>query len=315
MAQISGLFVPTAPEAQPGGKAALNAFDLAVPGSEDAGRVFKAGADNAVEHFADEQEALAVRSNLNDRIWTDANCASCNAPGATSIVTNRMIKKVRRAQRLKPRGAALSVCCKPPATITDFTGDLDEPDAYASLYYSPPSMSDTLPIHDASQYGDDFIPEGALVNPPDYITWFDVEADKGDILRDLNNWNTAVLAWSPEVTHVISSQDVFTMLREAFTGADPEVRYFKQLLKIGPENGALRQTTNSERWINTPTMNPDLQILQQFTNKTIEQGKEIARVLKGMDDEDAKGMWGTVDYYWIPPTRAALKNPDPRGIQ
>ncbi|MCJ1341613.1 hypothetical protein MMC09_006909 [Bachmanniomyces sp. S44760] len=305
MAQLATFLVPSGVEEE-GGKLALNAFDLALPSGEDAVKVYKLGAANEAEYFASEEEALAVANDLKDPASTDIKCPPCGAP--VSLITSAR----RRRARLSRRGSVLSLCCKPTGTLPDLPVDFDVPDSDALAQSSrpePAAIYDPLQF----QYGSRVISETGLTFPPPmYTTWGDAVADKVSILADLNNHDTAVIAWSSDILNLpTSSEEIFGILRGAFSPTDTETRELGTLLQIGEMNGPRRLTTCGDWWSDIPTTNQNLQKLQKFDKAAIDHAKQIGSELTGMDPSELDA---NIDYYWIPATPAAVKNPDLRGV-
>ena len=335
-----------APEAEAAGGATTGAFDLAVAGSEDVRILKKVGEDSVAEHFASEDEAQLVKENLRDEKWAEENCGTCplQAGGASSSLTqagNTATARLKRRARhsLWRRGAGFSTCCKVPQTIESGSGFGDglaaEDNPFSSHPsipledYQPQAMGDDLvnqegqtpkistspaalaKIFDAANYAK--LVETDIVASPEYTAWALSEADStANIGKDLDQFNTAVIAWSPDMKAVTSSEDLFTLLRKTFQGSKDDAIY--KGLKVYARNGEQRLASRSIDWIDDTTT--EMKPLRDLVTASLQHGKDAVAKLKGLTPEDAATrLDGNVEFFWCAPGDDALKGGvDPRGL-
>lgn len=279
--------------------AANGAVDLAIPGSESTTRVVKmAGDNNAADHFANEAEAQAVADNMKDPSWVDKNCGIC---GVSPPPISEAISRMRRGigYRLDRRGSIMTSCCRAPATITD----VDRESADAN------SPKDQDLVYDSTEYKQ--ITEADLVPAPPYtIRDISVAIDVQELMKDLDDLSTGVVAWTPQLTKIASSDKLFKVLRKVFTGSNKGRLY--QALCIKERDGKLRMTSFSNQWIRSA--DPTLQPLQAFVNAAVAQGKDVVAKLQDLSADDAQYLKGNVEFFYTAPSQTALTGTDPRGF-
>ena len=270
------------------------AADLAIPGSESTTRIVKMGSEKGVaEHFANEAEAQAVADNMKDQTWVDKNCGVCRV--SPSPLNSAVSRRRDNVNRLNRRGNILTSCCRPPATISESDTMLDEG--------GPDSVYDTIDYRT--------IREADLVPPPAYtVRDVSITADVQELQKDLNDLSTGVLAWTPQLTKSMSSDELFSTLRQVFTGPESDPLY--SLLRIKERDGKLRMTSFSSHWIRS--VDPALKPLQTFVKKAVQHGIDTVTKLKGLSDEDAKFLKGNVEFFYTAPSKTALTGIDPRGF-
>ena len=311
LAQLATFFVPIGGEEEAGAKLVTN-FDLAIPGAEDAGRIYQK-VEGQAQHFASEENALAVKENLDDSSWVDSNCDSCTPPaGATTGKRSNRARDQTRA-RLGIRGGSLSVCCGLPEVIKDLFGAYDVPDPNGE---GQELIQQPLPYWDPTTFeGARFIPEEILQPPPQLTTWADAATDSAKILEDLQQEQTAALAWSSQATDVFHSDDLFKLLRRAFTPVDDQSKALARELSIGlmnPKRTTFNIMKAATEW---PSRSDEVARIKKFTGTAIQQGIDTVAALKGLSADEVALLDGSVDYYWIPPHGDALtRNPDFRGL-
>lgn len=316
LADVGSLFVPIGAEGETGKLAAGTAYDLAIPGTEDAGRIYTYEADGkTARHFVSESEAQAVGDNLEDESWTGQQCASCGAP---SVKSSSTVRRQRRSQLSRRVEEEPGLCCHVPegtpavadATETITTGSTDWDSDASELYSEDPNR---------------LIGERELVTPPDLRLWEDVVADRAGILADLERtYTTSTVAWDPTVVaafppqppRVSASQEVFHLLRDAFEGNSDELAEFRNEFPINREDvdAPGRSEVNSDKFINMQTTEPNMLKLQAFVKATTEQALTIAKVLKGVTDEQVSAtLKSEIDFYYLPPGEENIATLDVRG--
>lgn len=296
-----------------GTRTLVEGFDLVIPGSEDAGRLYKQ-VGNKAEHFASEEEALAVKEQLKNEDWIEANCATCAAPAGVGVGKMKQ-KRARslnnpqltpRARELLRRGSAFSLCCKPNGINTD-----------SVVAAEATSDDELLPYYDpTSWWGRRGIAESALSPAAELTTWTSSAANKAGILADLAKEQTAVLTWSSDVTKVTHSNDMFKLLRTVVDPAakNAETEILQNYMSLGQFNGAKRLRSISSDFLKKTPPNENAQIIRDFTEAALNQAKETTKDLRGLTDADAARLAGDVEYYWIPPSKGAKVTPDTRGV-
>lgn len=315
------MFVPIGAEEEVS-NLAVNAFDLVLPGSEDAGRIFKqVGVDS--QHFATEQEALAVRHKLDDVEWTDTNCASCNPPAVLSSTARR------KRRWLIGRGSGMSICCRVPAFNSPVIPDIAQLDQ--EEYYvldNNANAQQPINIHDTQYVGGD-IPEATVSTDVGYTTWDDAFRDRYRILADLEKLDTAVLTWSPEVAKVFSSQDIFSLLRRAFEIENPtpasadltellrvhDIQY-KEIGHTSWISGVdldLAPTVRGARM--TEELAQTLANVKLFRDAALQQAKQVVQDLKGLSRAETQQLRGSVNFYYTSPEEGPFEwATDERGL-
>ncbi|KAL9600218.1 MAG: hypothetical protein Q9219_003361 [cf. Caloplaca sp. 3 TL-2023] len=308
ISDIASLLVPVGAEADVAAKGAGGAVDLAVPGLEETTLVTKLVDDDiaAAQHFANEDEAQAVAKSMRDEKWVKENCRVCGPPSPPNLGTSRKNKQ-RSVSRLHRRGNILSCCCPTTKTVSAAAADYDGAFDVASSSNDEP-LDD--PIYDSQDYNE--IGESQLVDAPAYRPW-DVNnpSELVRLQKDLDQLSTGVVTWSPELLQLTNSEEIFAIVRKAFTAPDTDPLY--QALEIKKrEGGTLGWTTLSDRWLSKP--NPALKPLQDFVTVAVKQGKQIVAKLKHMDEEDLSDLRGNIEFFYTPPAEVARTSTDPRGF-
>ena len=310
------MLVPVGVEEEVTEKVTQSAIDLAIPGSEDTTRVIKKVDDGfAGQHFASEDEAQSVATNMQDKSWVKDNCAVCTSPLPASVVNSRKIRR-RDDPLLTRRGNSMTTCCRLPATISEMSVDLDETyDAGESVDVTAQEdqedATDHLddPIYNPEDYN--VITESSLVPAPPYTPRdIGLTTDLHDLVKDLNDLSTGVVPWSPALREVTNFHDVFTSLRKVFTGPATDPLYTS--LKIIERDGKFRLQTFSEWWITST--DPTLKPLQDFVNAAVQQGIDTVVRLKNFDAAQMANLKGTVEFFYTAPSQEALTGVDPRGF-
>ncbi|KAI9798411.1 MAG: hypothetical protein M1833_004805 [Piccolia ochrophora] len=300
MADMASLLIPVGPEADAASGVSRKGYQLVMEGTGGEFRVFK-DVDGVSADFASKQEALKAKEILKDPEQTRINCReNCSPP---------TVAKHRRwsNSRLNRRGINLGWCCKLPATLPDPPPEVRET---PKAVYSSRMTAKTVTVSEA----------------PKYTKWVNVAASKEAILKDLEELETAAVAWEPEVVGEMSSTELFAFLRKVFTRdaeaieKDPAFAPLYDLLEIKTQDEASaispgRLGTSSTYWLERASANNiHVQKMQAYTRAAIDQGKRVVGKLKGLSDAEIAALQGDIDFYYIPKSKFPLRNPDARDF-
>ena len=301
---------------------AKGAFDLAIPGSEDTTRIFKKVArENVAQHFADEQEARAVADGLQDPKWSEDACAVCPLPAEAIVARDVAPTHPYLGRRGIVSSRVFGACCGLPSTNV-FPG----PDAGPPPQPGAPStveQGSTLPeVVESTEHpqGEPIIDrtgkwdwtEEDLTPPPAFVARdINIPADADALRQDLVESGSSLVAWSPELIKVSSSDSMLGALRTVFTGPTTDPLY--KALKITRRDGGLRMMSNSESWIKST--DPALRIWQDFVKASADHCIDVVTKTKKITDPKRRAnLRGLVEFFWTAPSKAALVGTDPRGF-
>ena len=287
------------------------AVDLGIRGSEDATRIMKnvapAGADGVAQNFVSEAEAETVATKLEDPAWMDENCGFCALEEIVVDPVDTSKKSRRGRPSLQRRGNTIT-CCRAPTIVDGIPVVYDVLADEGDHVVQPVELTTvqeqleatdpvTNPIFDSQNYG--AVSEASLVPPPDYLPRnMDIVTDITSLNNDLETLNTAVVAFRPELTEVMSSDDVFTFFRKAFKL--PETDPLFEELDIDRDANSIQSSCRSN-WFMISSA-PELKPIQRFVNLAIQQGVDTAARLKGLPTDSLVGF---VDFFYTEPSEAA----------
>ncbi|KAL8654542.1 MAG: hypothetical protein Q9226_003396 [Calogaya cf. arnoldii] len=318
ISDIAALLVPLGGEEVAGAKA-VEAVDLAIPGSEATTTVMKLpeGIDEALslnteaEYFTNEAEARRVRDNMKDEKWAKDNCHLCKPPPSQGAVTARTIRG-RPRPRLLPRGNVLTSCCRAENALEKIPIVIEGYDES----WEPASIQ-SKPVHNPEDYN--YITEGRLKQPIDYIL-----RDPNDhtglygIRNDLNGLSTSVIPWSPDLLATTAdesgaltpSENLFKMLRSVFTGPEEDPLY--KALEISERDGRLRMNSWSKKWMEKD--DAVLAPIKKFAQTAAEQGLATVQKVKKLTAEQMKDYDWEIEFFYTAPSDVARTGTDPRGF-
>ncbi|KAL8853063.1 MAG: hypothetical protein Q9221_002093 [Calogaya cf. arnoldii] len=309
ISDLAALLIPVGGEEAVGAKAAEEAVELAIPGSEATTRVMKfpTGKESNVAEYFTNDEALATRESMKDENWAKANCRLCTPPTPKGATVARSLRGHSRS-RLVPRGNILTSCCRVPTTLPEIGQSPDTiPDVGQDYEESwDPESYQSERGHDPDDYN--YIKEDLLKPPTDYVVR-DLNGAQA-IKEDLDTLSTSLIPWSPDLLTAMDSTQLMRTLRTVFEGPETDPLY--RALKIYERDGKLRMQTRSNDWIRST--DPVLAPLKDFANKAIEQGKATVGKLKGLTPEQTKAYTGELEIFYTAPSDKARTGVDPRGF-
>ncbi|KAL8850291.1 MAG: hypothetical protein Q9221_004801 [Calogaya cf. arnoldii] len=318
ISDIAALLVPIGGEEVAGAKA-VEAVDLAIPGSEATTTVMKLpeGIDEALslnteaEYFTNEAEARRVRENLKDENWAKDNCHLCKPPAPQGAVTARAIRG-RPRPRLLPRGNVLTSCCRAENALEKIPIVIE---GYDESWERDSIQSN--PVHNPQGYN--YITEDSLKQPIDY-TLRDPNDHTGlyGIRNDLNGLSTGLIPWSPDLLATMAdalgaltpSENLFRILRDVFTRPEDDPLY--KALEISERDGRLRMQSWSKQWFekNDAVLAP----IKNFAQKAAEQGLATVQKIKKLTAEQMKDYDWEIEFFYTAPSEVARTGTDPRGF-
>ncbi|KAL8637091.1 MAG: hypothetical protein Q9226_009161, partial [Calogaya cf. arnoldii] len=310
ISDLAAFLIPVGGEETVGAKAAQEAVELAIPGSEATTRVMKfpTGKEGMVEaEYFTNGEALATRESMKDENWAKANCHICRPPAPRGVTSARSLRGHSKS-RLVPRGNILTSCCRVPKTLPEVGQGPDTlPDGGQDYEESWDSESiQSEPGHDPDQYN--YIKEDMLKPPTDYLIrdLNNVQA----IQKDLDTLSTSVISWSPNLQAAMDSTQLMKTLRTVFEGPDTNPLY--RALNIYERDGKFRMQSRSNDWI--ASTDPVLAPLQKWANEAFKQGKATVGKLKGLTPEETNAYTGELEIFYTAPSDEARTGVDPRGF-
>lgn len=279
------------------------AVDLAIPGSESTTRIVKMVGENTGEHFANEKEAQTVADHIKQKSWVQENCGICGNSPAPFI--NLVSKKIRRGfnNRLGRRGDNMASCCRLPSVATGAD------DQAATIKKAGEEVNEESDTYNPKAYKQ--IGEADLVQAPKLVARNIRMADDIKALsNDLDTLSTGLLSWTPELTKVMSSDELLSLLRKIFTANQEDPLY--KAFRITEREPGLRMTSFSNDWI--MSKNPILRPLQAWVKAAVTDARDTVASLKNMHEDNKNFFKGTVEFFYTAPSEKAITGTDPRGF-
>lgn len=295
ISDLAAFLVPVGAEEQAGAAA----VDLAIPGSESTTRVVKMVSENTGVHFANEEEAEAVASNMKSKPWVKEHCGICgNSPAPLkNLVSKRDHPGFEYG--LNRRGNTMASCCRLPTVTSVADGEITDFE----------EIGEATDIFNPKEYK--MIGEADLVPAPNLVARNIHAADDIKALeKDLDTLSTGLISWTPEVTKCMSSDELLSLLRKVFTGDPKDPLY--QALKIADREPGLRVTSFSDDWIHV--QDPVLVPLQAWVKAAVQDSVDTLANLKSMTGEVKSFFRGNVEFFYTAPGEKPITGTDPRGF-